>query len=61
MRVGYVANQIDYAAPKKREKRPLSQMAKWTLIVVGLIAATVLSFLVLFIRYVMSIGPLDSH
>jgi hypothetical protein len=52
---------IDYASPEVRERRSLSQAAKWVLIVSGLIAATVVAFLVLLVRYVMSIGPLDSH
>jgi hypothetical protein len=52
---------LEYATPKKPAKRPLSRGVKWALIAFGLIGLTVLAFLVLFIRYVMSIGPLDSH
>ena len=52
---------IDYATPAKPEPRRLSPAAKWALIVFALLAATVFAFVVLFTRYVMSIGPLDSR
>ena len=52
---------IDYATPNEHETPPVSRAEKWTLIVLGLIFVTVVAFLFLFVRYVMSIGPLDGH
>ncbi|MEA2709753.1 MAG: hypothetical protein QOF78_2354 [Phycisphaerales bacterium] len=52
---------IEYATPERREPQRLSQGAKWILIVLGLVLAAVVTFVMLFIGYIRSIGPLDSH
>lgn len=52
---------LDYATPKRGRPRQMSMAVKWTLIVLGLVFAAAIAFVVLFLRYIMQIGPLDSH